>query len=116
FGQGLPAIGMPKTVAPGLSGTGWYSPGRLGGAFGWMLMAGIETRAVARNLFLQGHSLRHRPGVEKRDVVTDADAGLSLGFGMGLRVDFVYVRRSREYIGQDGDDQFGSITVSMMLD
>lgn len=115
FGQGLRSISAPKTITPGLSGTGWYRPGRIHGVLGWMLMGGVQTRAVWRNLFLQGNTFQDSPGVEKRDFVTDVDVGLSLVFRVGLRVDFVYVRRSREYVTQDSADRFGSITLSMML-
>lgn len=113
LGQGLAAAGTPQTITPGLSGSGWFDPAALNGPFGWMLMAGIQTRAVWRNLFLQGNTFRHSPSVRMRHFVTDEDVGVSLLFRLGLRVDVVYVKRSHEFYGQAGDDRFGSVTLSV---
>lgn len=113
LGRGLAAGGAPQTITPGLSGSGWFDPARLDGDYGWMLFAGAQTRAVGHNLFLQGNSFRHSAGVRQRDFVTDADAGFSLLFRVGLRADFVYVRRAREFVGQPEADNFGSVTLSV---
>lgn len=111
-GQDLAAGGTPQTVTPGLSGPGWFDPSRMNGSFGWMLYGGIQTRAVWRDLFLEGNSYRNSPGVEKRNFVTDEDIGVSLLFHFGLRVDISYIKRSREFSGQVNDDRIGSITLS----
>ncbi len=115
FGQGSRVLGSPRTITPGLSGSGWFDPGRIDGAFDWMMFVGIQTRAVWRNLFLQGNSFRHSASVDKRDFVTDEEFGVSLLFRPGVRVDVIYVKRSHEFVGQHGDDRFGSITVSVPL-
>lgn len=112
LGQELAAGGTPQTVTPGLSGPGWFNPSRMDGPFGWMLYGGVQTRAVWRDLFLEGNSYRNSPGVEKRNFVTDEDVGISLLFRFGLRVDISYIKRSREFSGQVNDDRIGSITLS----
>ena len=111
-GQDLGAAGTPQTITPGLSGSGWFDPTQMDGAFGWMVFAGIQTRAVWRNLFLEGNSYQASPGVQKRNFVTDEDAGISLMFHFGLRVDISYIKRTREFSGQVNDDRFGSVTLS----
>lgn len=111
-GQGLAAGGTPRTVTPGLSGTGDFDPTKLDGPFGWMIFGGVQTRAVWRNLFLQGNSYQSSPGVPIRHFVTDEDVGLSLLFRLGLRVDITYIKRGREFWGQVDDDRIGSISVS----
>lgn len=111
-GQSLAAGGTPRTITPGLSGSGWFDPDKINGAFGWMIYVGIQTRAVWHNLFLEGNSYKSSPSVEKRNFVTDADAGISLLFHFGLRVDVSYIKRSREFSGQVNDDRIGSVTLS----
>ena len=111
-GQSLAAGGTPRTITPGLSGSGWFDPDKINGAFGWMIYVGIQTRAVWRNLFLEGNSYKSSLSVEKRNFVTDANAGISLLFHFGLRVDISYIKRSREFSGQVNDDRIGSVTLS----
>lgn len=115
IGHGLAAGGTPETITPGLSGSGGLTVDKLAGAFGWMLYGGVQTRAVWRNLFLEGNSYQDSPGVEKRDFVTDETVGISFLFRFGLRLDITYVKRGREFSGQNYDDRFGSITVSAPL-
>lgn len=112
LGQSLAAGGTPRTITPGLSGSGWFDPARINGAFSWMIYGGIQTRAVWRNLFLEGNSYLSSPGVRKRNFVTDEDVGMSFLFRFGLRVDITYIKRSREFVGQINDDRVGSITLS----
>lgn len=111
-GQSLAAGGTPRTITPGLSGSGWFDPDKIDGAFGWMIYAGIQSRAVWRNLFLEGNSYRNSAGVEKRNFVTDENLGISFLFHFGLRVDISYIKRSREFSGQINDDRVGSVTLS----
>lgn len=111
-GHDLDAGGTPQTITPGLSGIGGFDRSKMTDPFGWMLFGGIQTRAVWRNLFLEGNSYQSSPGVEKRNFVTDEMVGLSLLFRFGLRVDISYVKRGREFSGQLKDDRFGSITLS----
>lgn len=111
-GHDLAAGGTPQTITPGLSGTGGLDPSKLTSPVGWMLFGGVQTRAVWRNLFLEGNSYRDSRGVRKKDFVTDAVVGMSLLFRFGFRMDMSYIQRSREFYGQAEDDGFGSITLS----
>jgi hypothetical protein len=53
YGKRLPNDYGPPRVQPGLTGFGDFSPVS---GFGWYVFAGIEGRAVARNIFLEGNT------------------------------------------------------------
>ena len=76
--------------------------------------AGFEDNAKKQFMTLQGANDKgDLDGV--RNFVTDEAVGLSLLFRLGLRIDFTYTRREREFSGQNYDDRFGSVTVSAPL-
>ncbi|MDZ3823774.1 MAG: lipid A deacylase LpxR family protein [Pseudoxanthomonas sp.] len=104
WGNRLPADFGPPRVQPGLPGSGDFSPGE---DFGWYLFAGIEGRAVARNLFLDGNTFRSGPSVDRRPFVGDLQAGIVLDWPR-LRLSYTHVMRSREYEGQPANDDFGA--------
>lgn len=112
IGQKLAAGAPPRTITPGLSGSGWFDPAKLDGAFGWFIYGGIQERAVWRNIFLQGNSWQNSPSVPMKHFVTDESLGIAFMFPFGLRIDISYIKRSKEFFGQDGDDRFGSVTLS----
>jgi hypothetical protein len=81
---------------------------------GWSLFAfaGVDARAVARNIFLDGNTFKDSRSVEKKPYVTD----LSYGFGVvkdSFQMTFTRVVRSREFetLPQNNSD-FGSVTLS----
>src|SRR5262249_28196773 len=47
-------------------------------SFAWNLFAGVEGRAVARDLFLDGNTFRDSAHVEREPYVADFQAGLSV--------------------------------------
>lgn len=112
LGQGLTAGAPARTIAPGLSGSGWFDPSLMNGPVAWWIYGGLQGRAVARNIFLQGNSWRTSASVPMRRLVADEDVGVAVLFRLGLRVDVSYIRRSKEFFGQENDDRIGSITVS----
>ncbi|MEI6419393.1 MAG: lipid A deacylase LpxR family protein [Sphingomonadales bacterium] len=75
---------------------------------------GVEGRAVARNLFLDGNSFTNGRGVQKKTLVGDAFVGASVRW-QGVRVSVRHVWRSREFAGQPDIQRFGAITVDMRL-
>lgn len=115
IGQHLAAGTPPRTITPGLSGSGWFDPTALDGAFGWFIYGGVQERAVWRNIFLQGNSWQNSPSVPMKHFVTDENIGIAFMFRFGLRVDISYIKRSKEFFGQHGDDRFGSITLTAPL-
>jgi lipid A 3-O-deacylase len=79
---------------------------------GWYLFAGVEGRAVARNLFLDGNTLEDSRRVTKIPVVADVQAGLAITV-YAVRLSYTQIWRSREFVGQSSPDQFGVVTLSV---
>ncbi len=78
------------------------------------LLAGVEGRVVARNLFLAGNSFTDGRGVDTKPLVGDAFAGASLRW-RGLRLSFRHVWRSKEFVGQRGIQRFGGFTLDLRV-
>jgi lipid A 3-O-deacylase len=113
IGRGLDADYGPRMLQPGSTGGGYFSPSLTHSRFGAYLFAGFQQRVVGRNIFLDGNTWRDSPFVDKYPWVHDEFAGIS-AFGWNrVRADFTYVRRSREFHGQLGDDRYGSATISV---
>ncbi len=80
-----------------------------------------ETRAVARNIFLDGNTWRDGPSVDKRPLVADLNAGLvfrfpaKLGSIRGLQLAYIQNYRTKEFYGQFKRDVFGSISLSVLF-
>lgn len=110
FGQNLPTDFGPPRVQPSLPGSGYFE--RAPGGFGWYLFAGVDGRAVAHNIFLDGNTFANSRSVEKENFVGDAQFGLAVVVD-GVRFAYTHVLRTREYVGQDASDQFGAFSVSM---
>ena len=79
-------------------------------AWAWSVFAGVEGRAVGRNIFLDGNSFRDSRSVDRRYFVADASAGLSLTYG-AARISYTFNWRSREFDRQDDPSIFGAIAV-----
>jgi hypothetical protein len=111
-GKNLGADYGPVRIRPALSGTDYFNADHLDGDFGFYLFAGVQGRAVGRNIFLDGNSFRSSPSVEKKPLVADLQAGLSLFWSTALRVDFSVVRRTPEFHGQSTPDVVGTAALS----
>lgn len=94
---------------PGLPGPGVRE--QPGDGFGWSIFAGVDGRAVARNIFLDGNTFRDSLSVDKKTLVGDAEIGASIEFG-GVEIATSYVWRSREYETQGEPHQFGTLALS----
>lgn len=114
LGQGISGFG-PDTIEPGgsmLQGTrasGGMS--RLGRE--WYVFAGMDQRAVARNIFLDGPAFHDGPTVERRDHVFDTSLGFSFRYN-GLRFSWTRIRRSEEFrtaAGGGGVQRFDSLNL-----
>jgi lipid A 3-O-deacylase len=109
FGRGLAADWGPPRIAPAEQGSDFQTVNR----FAWYVFAGGEARAMARNLFLDGNSFHAGPSVDKKTLVADINAGAALLFPHS-RIIASYTHRTREFRGQNGDDELGSITASFI--
>jgi len=108
IGYDLPSDYGPPRARPSITGSDYFEPSR---GFGWYLFAGVEGRAVARNVFLDGNTFRDSPHVSKRFFVGDAQIGAAMTIG-SIRIAYTHAFMTQEYYHQKGHDMFGSFTVS----
>jgi lipid A 3-O-deacylase len=99
----------PLRVRPALPGTGYFEVSPDG--WGWSLFGGIEGRAVARNIFLDGSTFVSSHSVSKFPVVGDANAGIAVKVGH-MRLSYTLVLRSKEFKSQARSDLFGAVNLS----
>ena len=78
------------------------------------MFGGLEIRAVARNIFLDGNTFGSSHSVEKNYLVGDFQGGLALVVHR-MRAAFTYVYRTPEFRLQDEADRFGAITLSLIF-
>jgi len=110
LGQGLDSdYGVPR-IQPGFTGGNAYTPTR---PFAWYVFAGLDGRAVARNLFLDGSSFQNSPSVGHRGLVGEAELGAAVMVA-GVRVTYVQVFQTPEFGHQRaGLFNFGSLSASV---
>jgi len=107
FGQNLPSDVPAYHISLGPSRDGYRgTPVR-----GWYLWTGVDGRAVARNIFLDGNSTGDSPSVGRKPYGYDVQGGIVYATP-GMRIGFSVVRRSREFDGQASADRFGQLTAS----
>lgn len=111
IGINMPADSGPPQIEPGRPASYYYDPKPGLGAY---IFAGLQGRAVARNLFLDGNSFENSRSVEKENFVGEVSLGGALDFER-FRLSFVHVIRSREYKTQPGFDQFGTLSLAVNL-
>jgi hypothetical protein len=100
---------MPPRVRPALAGSGYFDIPQRG--WDWYAFAGVEGRAVARNIFLDGNSFRDSHSVDKYPLVADANAGLAFTYGR-TRLSYTLVYRTQEFEGQDEANIFGTLSLA----
>ena len=102
----------PPQTPPSVPGSGFFIPLH---CFGWYLFPGIEGRAVARNIFLDGNTFRDSRNVDKEPLVGDLQFGIAITW-RNLRLGYTHVLRTREFKGQgDRRDDFGALSLSLQL-
>lgn len=100
----------PPRVRPSLSGVEQFK----GGPLSWSLFAGVQGRAVAHDLFLDGNTFEDSASVERIPFVADFQTGLSISAG-DWRLAYTYVWRTDEFETQGGRQDFGAIALSWRL-
>ncbi|MET0156118.1 MAG: lipid A deacylase LpxR family protein [Rickettsiales bacterium] len=109
FGYDLPADYGPPLIRPSLPGSDFFVPSR---KLGWYLFAGLEARAVARDIFLDGNSFRDSHSVNKNIFVGGAQTGVALTY-KNTRVAYTHAFRTKEFEQQKDPDMFGALTLSV---
>jgi lipid A 3-O-deacylase len=94
-------------VRPAIPGTGYFSRKS---DMNWELFAGLDARAVARNIFLDGNTFADSYSVDKRPLVADTSIGMAITWG-STRLSYNLVRRSKEFYGQENADVFGGVSL-----
>ncbi len=108
LGFNLPADYGPMRVEPSLPGSNFFEPN---GAVSAYVFAGVDGRAIARNLFLDGNTFESSRSVQKMNLVGDAMFGAAVTFDR-VRIAFTHDIRSREYKTQAAKDEFGAVDLS----
>ena len=101
-------FGAPR-IRPSLPGSNFFLPKE---QFGWYLFAGVDGRAVAHNIFLDGNTYKDSLSVDKKTFVGDLQAGLVMTLGR-VRLAYTYVYRTPEFDQQKDPDKFGSLSFSI---
>ena len=106
-GQRLDSDYGPPRVRPSLAGVEHFA----GGPFAWSIFAGVQGRAVGRDLFLDGNTFEDSAHVQRIPYVADYQAGFSLSAG-DWRLAYTYVWRTDEFETQDAPQDFGALALS----
>ena len=108
LGSGLAEnFGLPR-IRPSLPGGAYFRPGK---GINWYIFAGLQGRAVLRNIFLDGNTFSDSHSVDKKVFVGDLQAGLTVQFHR-FRFGYTQIFRTREFEGQESGDIFGSLSLS----
>jgi hypothetical protein len=109
FGDALETDFGPPRMRPSIAGSAFYQPDR---RWGWYAFVGVEGRAVARDIFIEGNTWRESRGQDLESLVGDASIGGVL-VTPWARLTMTYTLRSREFTNQRETAQFGSVSVTM---
>ena len=80
--------------------------------FGVTVFAGVDGRAVARNIFLDGNTWRDSHSVDKKYFVADLSSGISVVYKR-LKLTYTHVYRTKEFDGQEEGQFFGSVSIAV---
>lgn len=116
IGQNLKVDYGPDRIEPGLSGTDYFNGDYFTrGKFGWYLFAGAGGRAVGRDIFLDGNTWQSSRSVPAKPLVGELEVGAAVYYSDWVRLSYEYMSQSKEFYGQDGNDDLGAITLSFLL-
>jgi hypothetical protein len=111
IGINIPDDYGPLRIEPSLPGSGFFQSTGDVGAYAFV---GVDGRAIARNLFLDGNTWEPSRSVQKNALVGDLELGAAVTFDF-MQVTFTHVIRTKEYKTQANADQFGAVNVSFRL-
>ncbi|GAA0561390.1 lipid A deacylase LpxR family protein [Rhizomicrobium electricum] len=108
LGFNLPGDYGPMRIDPSLPGSNFFEPT---GGISAYIFAGVDGRAIGRNIFLDGNTFEHSRSVSKMNLVYDYDLGAAVTFH-AVRLSYTYVIRSREFKTQPAMSKFGAMALS----
>jgi hypothetical protein len=97
-------------VRPSLAGVEHFA----GGPLSWSLFAGVQGRAVAHNILLDGNTFTDSASVERSPFVADFQTGFAVSAG-DWRLAYTFVWRTEEFESQGGRQDFGALALSWRL-
>jgi lipid A 3-O-deacylase len=115
IGQNLGVDYGSPHIRPSISGTPWFDASRLTQDFGWYLFAGVQGRAVAHNIFLDGNTFANSPHVHKEILVGDFSTGASVFYRDWIKFDVSFTERTKEFTTQGSYDHFGTANLSVLF-
>lgn len=113
FGWNVPDDYGPIRIDPSSPGSNFFERGQ-NGPIGAYVFAGVDGRAIARNIFLDGNSFETSRSVSKKSLVGDLQFGAAITLG-GTRITYTHVIRSKEFNTQHGHDEFGAVNISFRI-
>lgn len=111
LGHNLRSDVGPPSISPSFPGSAWFRSGNDVSAY---LFAGVEGRAVARNIFLDGNTFEESAGVTRKPMVADIQVGVALRWRM-VRLAFTNVFRTKEFDGQAESSEYGAINLTVLF-
>ncbi|MEE8259718.1 MAG: lipid A deacylase LpxR family protein [Nitrospinaceae bacterium] len=111
LGVNLPVDYGPPRIRPGAQGSDFFQYDKKK-PVSWYAYAGVEGRALAVNIFLDGNTFADSHSVDKKYFVGDFHTGFVLVI-YHVRLAFSQVFRSSEFNGQQELSEFGSINLSV---
>lgn len=108
-GFDLPSDYGPPRIRPSLPGSDFYVPTQQLGGY---LFAGVEGRAVAHNIFLDGNTMKDSHRVDKELLVGALQIGAVVTY-QSMRIGYTHVFMTDEFESQSSGTQFGAITLSI---
>jgi len=109
FGTDLESDYGPPVINPNLSGSDFFKPNK---DFTWYLFTGVQGKAVARNIFLDGNTFTHSHSVDKQPFVGELQMGFVFSFLKEVRMGYTQTFNTKEFIGQSQHNNFGVISLS----
>ncbi len=110
LGQGLQSDFGPARPRPGVTGGDYF---RSVQPFAWYVFAGVDGRAVGRDLTLDGNTWQNSRSVKKVPFVGEVQGGLAI-LAYGIRLSYTHRLTSQEFRGQRGGlHQMGSLALSV---
>ena len=111
MGWHLPEHFNPATGSGGIrpSQLAVFSKDRRGGLFAF---TSVNSRYIARNIFLDGNTWRESHSVNKKDLVADFRTGLGVRLSRDVTLLGWYAYRTREFESQRRGQRFGGVSLS----
>ena len=101
---------VPPRIYPAMLGSGYFDR-PASRDWDWYTFAGVNGRAIARDIFLDGNSFSSGPSIDKKEFVYDGNVGVAFTY-LDTRLSYSLTYRSKEFEGQDDATVFGSVGVS----